>query len=60
MSKESIKDYLEGQDIKPKKQPVTVYMTAEELTKLDGVVSEFNSSRTAVVSALINLHTQGE
>jgi hypothetical protein len=60
MSKELIKDYLDNQEVKPKKQAVTVYMTNSVLAKLDIVVDEFKSTRTGIVSAMINIYTKGE
>jgi len=60
MSKEEVKAFLDLKEAKPEKRPMTVYVTDEELAKLDAVVKEFDSSRTVIIEAMINIYTKGE
>lgn len=50
-----IEKFITGKK-KPKKFAATVYLTMEELNKLDEMAETFSTSRTGVVCAMINVY----
>lgn len=44
---------------KPKKFATTVYLTQDELDKLDEMAENFSTSRTGITEAMINVYYRG-